>query len=117
MRTRYFLGAVLLGVVSCFSARAQAPVVSSTPATAAPATTTTPPTNVMANPVPANATTPTSPLTADPLYSGGTSLPARNLDGGTQRADQPRAGRAAVPGSQDKRSLNRKRTGTTITQP
>ena len=111
MNMRYLFGATLLGLASCFSARAQAPVVGSTPA-ATPAAGTAP-SNVMANPVPASATTPTSPETAAPLYSNG--VPTRNVDAGTQRADQPVYGNGepAVTGSHATRSLNRKRTSTT----
>gem|GEM_PF-3479106 len=114
MTTRVLLGAALLGLASCLSARAQAPRVSSpSAATVAPAPAPGQvPADIMARPVPASATTPTSPETARQLYTNGMP-PARNIDAGTQRADQPRRVNAAVTGSQNKRSLNRKRTATT----
>ncbi|MGI4734474.1 MAG: hypothetical protein ACRYG7_04775 [Janthinobacterium lividum] len=118
MTTRILFGAALLGVASCLSARAQAPRVSSpSAATVAPAPAPgQAPADIMARPVPANATNPTSPESASPMYTNGMP-PARNIDAGTQRADQPvyGNGKPAIPGSYNTRSINRKRTATTTT--
>ncbi len=116
MKLRYFFATALLGLASCLAAHAQAPTVTRPPAAPAPAAGSLPG-NVMANPVPASATSPTSPETANPLYTNG--VPARNIDGGTQRANQLYGGKAAVSGSHNTRSLNHKRTTTptTATQP
>lgn len=70
------------------------------------------PTGVPTGTVPLNATTPIGATgTGQPIYPNG--VPARNLDGGTQRADQPRTnGRPAVSGSQPTKSLFKKRGST-----
>jgi len=114
MPTRVLLGAALLGLASCLSARAQAPRISRPPAAAPAPAPGQVPTDVMARPVPANATTPTSPESASPLYTN-EMPPARNIDAGSQRADQPvyGNGKPAIPGSYNTRSINRKRTTTT----
>ena len=63
------------------------------------------PAGVPTGTVPLNATTPVGATrSGDPIYPNG--VPARNLDGGTQRADQPRrSGTPAVPGSQPTKRL------------
>jgi len=130
MKTSQIFGLALLGLASSFSAHAQTPVVGAgapgaTMGTGAPGTIGAPG-NVMApgtatpgvgtampgqnttlgGTVPASATTPIGSSGA--MYPNGT--PTRNMDGGTQRADQPMGGNPAVTGSQQTRSLNRNRT-------
>ena len=107
--------AVLLGLASLVPAHAQTPAAGSLPATA-PASGTAPRTR-MARPVPTSATSPTSPETARPLYPNG--VPARDVDAGPQHIDRLYGGKAAVTGSHNTRSINRKRstTATTATQP
>ncbi|MGI4872822.1 MAG: hypothetical protein ACRYFX_16815 [Janthinobacterium lividum] len=67
------------------------------------------PTGVPAGQVPTNATTPTG--ISGPLYPKG--VPTRNVDGGTQRADQPmggmRGGMPATTGSQPTKTLRKGR--------
>ncbi len=109
MKVQYLFATTLLGLASSFSARAQTPAAGSLPATA-PASSTAPRT-ILANPVPTSATTPTSPETARPLYTNG--VPARDVDAGPQHINRLYGGKAAVSGSHETRSLNRKRTTTT----
>ena len=115
MKVLYLFATALLGLASSFSARAQTPAPSELP-TAAPAASTAPRT-IMVNPVPASATSPTSPETARPLYTNG--VPARDVDAGPQHINRLYGGKAAVSGSYNTRSINRKRstTTTTATQP
>ncbi|RYY18699.1 MAG: hypothetical protein EOO36_07550 [Cytophagaceae bacterium] len=47
------------------------------------------------NPVPASATTPTDADGA--IYANPNGVPTRNVNGGTQRADQPRVGTMGMP--------------------
>jgi hypothetical protein len=113
MKTRHLLGLALLGAVA-FSrpafAQADIPTVSSVPNAAGvpaiPAATIPGRPGRSTNTVPAvtpiNGTRPVG-ITGS-LYSNG--LPARNMDGGTQRADQPRAGQA-MPGSQPTKRLHK----------
>ena len=110
----FFLGAALLGLAGSFSARAQ--TTGGSLPTAAPARSAAP-RRVSTTPVPTSATVPTSPETNRPLYSNG--VPARDVDAGPQHINRLYGGKAAVSGSQNKRSLNRKRstTTTTATQP
>lgn len=116
MNTASFFGAALLGLAVNFSAHAQVPatgmpgavVPSGSPATRnAGAVVPGQPTLSNTGSLP----TGTVPQGAVPTGTYPGSLPARNLDGGTQRADQPRGTNPAVTGSQQTRSLNRKRTG------
>ena len=94
MKLHTLLGAALLGMILGHPTLAQ---------TTAPRATRAPSTGLPSAPppgssVPANATTPTDANGA--IYSNG--VPARNVNGGTQRADQPRVGTMppATSGSQ-----------------
>lgn len=109
MNTRILLGAAGLALVSTFSAQAQTPAARPARA-AAPATSagSSLPSAVPPGMVPASATTPTSTSTTGPLYPDG--VPARNVENGTQRADQPRSGNPAVTGAQPTKRLNKRRT-------
>ncbi|MGI4735972.1 MAG: hypothetical protein ACRYG7_12425 [Janthinobacterium lividum] len=110
MKTPSLFAAVLLGLTFSLSARAQTPTVA-TPATSAGTTPvgTSLPSAPPPGMVPANATTPTG--ISGQLYPNG-QVPTRNVNGGTQRADQPQLGRAAVTGSQQTKSLSKDRTST-----
>ncbi|TDN37143.1 hypothetical protein [Hymenobacter sp. UV11] len=108
MKVLYLFATALLGLASAFSAHAQTPAARSLPV-AAPASSTAPRT-IMVQPVPTSATTPTSPETARPLYTNG--VPARDVDAGPQHINRLYGGKAAVSGSHETRSLNRKRTTT-----
>ena len=134
MKTSHFLGAALLGLASSFSAQAQTPAIGTpgTPVTpGAPATSPTgapvmgagtvvpgqPGTStgmgtLPAGTVPANATTPIG--SSGQLYPAG-AVPTRDVEGGTQRADQPAVGRGipATTGGQPTRRLNRGNRSTT----
>lgn len=113
MKTRHLLGLALLGAV-VFSrpafAQADIPTVSTVPnASGVPAipAATIPgrpgrSTNTVPTVAPENGTRPAG-ITGS-VYSTG--LPARNMEGGTQRADQPRAGQA-MPGSQPTKRLHK----------
>jgi len=112
MKTLRLLGAALLGLVLSSPAFAQADVpsvssvpnaagVPSIPAATIPgrpgrSTSTTP------TVVPVNGTRPTG-ITGSTYANG---LPDRNIDGGTQRADQPRPGQA-MPGAQPTKRLHK----------
>ena len=115
MKTPSLFAAALLGLAASLSAHAQTPTVAM-PTVAKPAASTgtlpggtslpsAPPPGM----VPANATTPTG--ISGQLYPNG-EVPLRNVNGGTQRADQPRRGRAAVSGSQQTKSLGKGRSAT-----
>jgi hypothetical protein len=107
MNTRHFFGAAVLGLAISFSAHAQAPTSAATTGpVASPGTGL--PTAMPPGEVPANATTPMG--TSGQLYPNG--VPDRNLNGATQRADQPVGGSPAVTGSQPTRTLNKRRTNT-----
>ena len=113
MKLHHLLGAALLGVVG-FSrpafAQADIPTVSTVPnASGVPAIPASSipgrpgrSTNTVPTVAPENGTRPAG-ITGS-VYSTG--LPARNMDGGTQRADQPRVGQA-VPGSQPTKRLHK----------
>ncbi|MVN77007.1 hypothetical protein GO988_11785 [Hymenobacter sp. HMF4947] len=115
MNTRTLLGVACLALASTFSAQAQTPT-AGTPRVAAPGATpvsaagtgTSLPSAIPPGMVPASATTPTSTSTTGPLYPDG--VPTRNVEGGTQRADQPRSGNPAVTGAQPTKRLNKRRT-------
>jgi len=117
MKTCHLLGVALLGLVCSRSAFAQAdiPSVSSVPnAAGVPAipAATIPgrpgrSTSTVPSVAPENGTRPTG-ITGS-TYSTG--LPTRNMDGGTQRADQPRVGQA-VPGAQPTKRLHKGRPRT-----
>lgn len=131
MKTSQIFAAALLGLGLSFSAHAQTPVVG-TPGTmttpgapATPATgtgtivpgqpsTVAPGTGVGpvigTGTVPPNATTPIG-TSGTTMYPNG--VPARNIDAGTLRSDQP-VGNPPTPGSQPTRRLN-SRTRTTNT--
>ena len=67
--------------------------------------------------VPTNAVTPTTvaPTAAPgPIYPGG--VPVRNVEGGTQRADQPIGGNQATPGAQPTKRLHKGRDKSTPPQ-
>jgi hypothetical protein len=67
--------------------------------------------------VPTNAVTPTTVApagTTGPIYPTG--VPTRNLDGGTQRADQPIGGNQAIPGAQPTKRLHKGRDKSTPPQ-
>ncbi|MGI4862705.1 MAG: hypothetical protein ACRYFZ_02195 [Janthinobacterium lividum] len=105
MKPHTLLGAALLGLVLGGSALAQT---TPTRATRAPSTglpSASPPSAT----VPANATTPTDAEGA--IYSNSNGVPARNVTGGTQRADQPRVGTMppAVSGSQQSHRIHKGR--------
>lgn len=113
MRTRHLLGIALLGAVACSHpafAQADIPSVSSTPGAAGVPTIPAAgipgrpgrSTNTVPTVAPENSTRPAG-ITGS-VYPAG--LPARNVDGGTQRADQPRVGQA-VPGSQPTKRLHK----------
>ena len=102
MKIHVFLSAALLGFLNAFSGRAQTPAASKA-GTSLPST-------VPPGMVPANATTPTG--TSGQLYPAN-GVPTRNIDGGTQRADQPVGGNAAVTGSQPTKRLHKGRASAT----
>ncbi len=106
MHIRHFFGATLLALAGSFSAYAQTPATGTmgTAPVASPGTDL--PTAQPPGAVPANATTPMG--TSGQLYPNG--VPARNMNGATQRADQPVGGSSTVTGSQPTRTLNRKRS-------
>jgi hypothetical protein len=114
MKAYQLLGIALLSVVGSRSAFAQAdiPSISSVPnAAGVPAipAATIPgrpgrSTSTVPSVAPENGTRPTG-ITGSTFSTG---LPARNMDGGTQRADQPRVGQA-VPGSQPTKRLHKGR--------
>jgi hypothetical protein len=89
MKTYQLLALPLLGLSLSHAALAQT-TKPATLATGQPGTLTGP---MPANPVPANAVTPTDADGA--IYPNG--VPARNVSGGTQRADQPRVGTMGMP--------------------
>ncbi len=67
--------------------------------------------------VPTNAVTPTTVApagTASPIYPG--AVPTRNLDGATQRADQPIGGNQATPGAQPTKRIHKGRDKSTPSQ-
>ena len=107
MNTRHLFGAALLGLATSFSALAQTPASTTAPAPVARPGTDLP-TAMPPGEVPANATMPMG--TSGQLYPNG--VPARNLNGATQRADQPVGGSPAVTGSQPTRTINKRRTNT-----
>lgn len=114
MKPYQLLGAALLGAALSRPASAQTTVptpgnVSNT--AGLPGT----PANGAAGPgptgtAPTNAVTPTTIApagTSEPIYPTG--VPARNLDGGTQRADLPIGGNQATPGSQPTKRIHKGR--------
>lgn len=130
MKAKRIFAAALLGLALSFSAHAQTPVVGTPGPTTTPGVPATPAAG-MGTIVPGqpSATQPgtgagalgtgaVSPSATTPVGTSGTPLypsgvPARNVDGGTLRADQP-VGNSPTPGSQPTRRLNnRSRTGTT----
>ena len=114
MKTHQLLAIALLSVAFSRPAFAQAdvPSISSTPnASGVPSI---PASSIPGRPGRSTSTVPTvapengtrpAGITGS-VYSTG--LPARNMDGGTQSADQPRAGQA-VPGSQPTKRLHKGR--------
>lgn len=126
MKVSHFFAAALLGLATTFSAHAQTPVVGAPGAIGTPGAPATPVngagTVVPGQPgtmgtstvgtgiVPPNATTPMGTTSGTMYPSGG--VPARSVDGGTLRTDQPMAN-PAVSGSQPTRSINRSRTNST----
>jgi hypothetical protein len=105
MRLSTSFAAALLGLGLSYSAAAQTP--------AAPSIQRAPGTGLPSAPppgagVPANATTPTGAVRAETLYPNG--VPARNLSGGTQRADQPIRRNPPVMGGQPGKSLRKNRS-------
>jgi len=114
MKTYQLLGLALLGVVVGRPAFAQAdiPTISTAPnASGVPAIPASSipgrpgrSTNTVPTVAPENGTRPAG-ITGS-TYSTG--LPERNMDGGTQRADQPRVGQA-VPGGQPTKRLHKGR--------
>jgi len=117
MKTLHLFGAALLGLTLSSPAFAQAdvPTVSSVPNAAGvpsiPAATIPGrpgrSTSTVPTVTPANGTRPTG-ITGSTYANG---LPDRNIDGGTQRADQPRAGQA-MPGAQPTKRLHKGRPRT-----
>ena len=91
MKTYQLLALPLLGLALSHAALAQT-TKPATLATGRPGTITGP---MPTNPVPANATTPTDADGA--IYPNPSVVPARNVNGGTQRADQPRVGSMGMP--------------------
>ncbi len=135
MKATQFFGAALLGLVISFSAHAQTPLMGTPGTPVAPGTPVSAGTPVLGagavvpgqvgspntgslptGTVPANATTPMG--SSGQLYPAN-GVPARNLDGGTQRADQPIIGNGnpATTGGQPTRRLNKARTTTTPVRP
>lgn len=112
MKTRDLLGAVLLGLAFSSPALAQSdlPSISTTPnASGVPSIPAAGipgqpghSTNTVPNVAPDNTTRPAG-ITGS-LYSNG--LPTRDMNGGTQRADQPRSGQA-IPGAQPTKRLHK----------
>jgi hypothetical protein len=119
MKTHNLLGAALLGLVLSSTASAQTTAPGNVSNTAGLPST---PANGALGPgpsgaVPTNAVTPTTVApagTTGPIYPTG--VPVRNLDGGTQRADQPIGGNQAVPGAQPTKRLHKGRDKSTPTQ-
>lgn len=108
MNTLGLFAAALLGLAASLSARAQTPTVAPPAASTGTALGgTSLPSAAPPGRVPASATTPTG--ISGQLYPNG-EVPTRNVNGGTQRADQPRRGRAAVTGSQPTKSLGKGRS-------
>lgn len=115
MKTYRLFGAALLGLVLSSPAFAQAdiPSVSNVPNAAGvpsiPASTIPGrpgrSTSTVPTVAPGNSTRPTG-ITGSTYANG---LPDRNIDGGTQRADQPRNGQA-MPGAQPTKRLHKGRT-------
>ncbi len=108
MKLHILLGAALLGLAIGHSVQAQTP---------APGTRRAPSTGLPSAPppgpsVPANATTPTDANGA--IYANPRGVPARNVNGGTQRADQPRVGTMppATNGSQQSYRIHKGRPST-----
>jgi hypothetical protein len=127
MKTTHLFAVALLGLATSFTAHAQTPVVGapgamSTPGSPATTGTVVPGQTGTALPgagvgtvtgagtVSPNATTPIG-TSGTTMYPNG--VPARNVDGGTLRSDQP-VGNPATSGSQPTRTLNN-RTRTTTT--
>ena len=123
MKASHFFAATLLGLAASFSAHAQTPVVGAPGAIGTPGAPATP-ANGAGTVVPGQpgtmgsgtmSTGVASPNVTTPMNTTGGTLnpnggvPARNVDGGTLRTDQPMANPAA-PGSQPTRSINRSRT-------
>ncbi|RYY15012.1 MAG: hypothetical protein EOO36_13315 [Cytophagaceae bacterium] len=105
MKLYTLIGAALLGLLLNRPAAAQTPA-------ASPRTQRAPSTGLPSAPppgagVPTNATTPTGVVRAETLYPNG--VPARNVEGGTQRADQPIRRNPPVVGGQPSKSLRRSR--------
>jgi hypothetical protein len=112
MKMHHLLGATLLGLTLSSPALAQTTAPGNISNTVGlPGT----PANGALGPgpsgaVPTNAVTPTTVApagTTGPIYPTG--VPVRNLDGGTQRADQPIGGNQATPGAQPTKRLHKGR--------
>ena len=129
MKTTQLFVAALLGLGLGFSAHAQTPVVGTPGAMTTPSAPATPATGTGAivpgqpsSTVPGNVNTDTgvvSPSATTPVGTSGSTMypngvPARNVDAGTLRSDQP-VGNPPTSGSQQTRSLNRNRTRTGTT--
>ena len=112
MKTSVLCGAALLGLVLSRPAFAQADIPSVSSAANAAGVPSIPASTIPGRPgrststvptvAPENSTRPTG-ITGS-TYSNG--LPDRNIDGGTQRADQPRNGQA-MPGAQPTKRLHK----------
>lgn len=104
MKLYTLVGFALLGLLLSRPAAAQTPATlraQRAPSTGLPSA---PPPGAS---VPANATTPTGVVRAETLYPNG--VPARNTEGGTQRADQPIRRNPPVVGGQPSKSLRKSR--------
>ncbi|TVT38435.1 hypothetical protein FNT36_19790 [Hymenobacter setariae] len=112
MKTHLSLGAALLGLVLSSPAFAQADIPSVSSAPNAAGVPSIPAATIPGRPgrststvptvAPENSTRPTG-ITGSTYANG---LPDRNIDGGTQRADQPRNGQA-IPGAQPTKRLHK----------
>jgi len=114
MKTYRLLGAALLGLVLSSPAFAQADIPSVSSVSNAAGVPSIPAATIPGRPgrststvptvAPENSTRPTG-ITGSTYANG---LPDRNIDGGTQRADQPRNGQA-IPGAQPTKRLHKGR--------
>lgn len=119
MKPIQLFGAALLGLALPFSALAQTPAMSpaGAPVQTNPAGMPNGLNTIPAGAVPDNATTPIG-SSGDRLYPVG-GVPNRNVNGGTQRADQPTIGngRPATIGGQPTRRIGKGRTSATPVRP
>lgn len=104
MKITYLAGLVVLGLAAGHAAHAQTLPAASPVLNGPPGSLSRP---IPADAVPTQATTPTAAGTNDALYPNG--VPTRNVNGGTQRADQPVRRNPPVLGGQPGKSLRKSR--------